>query len=146
MPSPMTRSTAGRSVSPLSSTSIEMPLDWTFIRARGSIEAPLAQPLGGDPLLALDDGRSTVQRARGRVRPVVAEEHAVAALGKDFEVHVRERRAAALRRFGEVHHQRADPLAAALEDGGRAGLLRVEVVVVRLVLGAGTVMQDLQAL
>src|SRR3954471_10602168 len=139
MPRPMTRSTAWRSVSPLSSTSIEMPLDWTFIRAGRSVEAPLAQPLGRDPLFPCDDGRAAMQRPGGRVRPVVAEEDAMPALGEHLEVHVGERRATPLLRFREVHHQRADPLPAPFQDGGRAGLLRVEVVVVRLVFGAGAV-------
>src|SRR5690606_11405045 len=50
-----------------------------------SVVAAFAQPLGRDPLLALEHRRTRVQRAGHRVRPVVAEEHRVALDRSDFE-------------------------------------------------------------
>src|SRR3954468_4454051 len=104
MPSPITSRTAGRRASPVSSASMAMPLACSFMRApRRSFEAALAQPLGRDPLLARQHRGAAVQRLGGRVRPLVAEEHGVAALGVYLEVDVGEGGAAALLGLGEVH-------------------------------------------
>lgn len=86
-----------------------------------------------------------MQRAGGGVGFLVAEEHAGAAHGRHFQAHVGEGGGAALIGLLQVHHERGHALAAALEDGGRAGFAGVEVVVVRAVLGAGRIAQDLQA-
>src|SRR3954471_22363311 len=142
MPRPITSSTGGPSRGPLSSTSSARPFAWTFT----SLEAPLAQPLGRNPLLALDHRLAAMQRAGRGMRPLVAEEDRVALAGRDFQVHVGKHGAAALFRLAQVHDQRAHALAAALDDGRRTGLGGIEIVVVRLVLGAWAVLEDLQAL
>src|SRR3546814_11082455 len=54
----------------------------------------------------------------------------------DLEVDVRERGRAAAFGGVEVHHQRRDPLAAALERPGQARHSRIEIVVMRAVLRA----------
>src|SRR3546814_19774636 len=61
----------------------------------------------------------------------------------DLEVDVRERGRAAAFGSVEVHHQRRDPLAAALEWSGRSGPVGIEVVMMRFVLRAHAVAQDL---
>ena len=87
-----------------------------------------------------------MQGTRHRVRPVVAEEHGIAFDRRDIEVHIGEHRGAALGGRVEVAHERGHALPAALQNTRRPGLRRVEIVVVRLVLGPGAVAQDLQAL
>src|SRR5690606_4044420 len=134
MPSPMISRMTGRPSPPVSSTSICRPLAVTFIDSLVLLllllllEFALAQPLGGDPFLAGEHRCAAVQRAGGGVGPVVAEEHAGAAHRGHFEPDVGEGGGAALLGFLQVHHERGHALAAALEDGGRAGLVRVEVV------------------
>src|SRR3546814_13136229 len=64
----------------------------------------------------------------------------------DLEVDVRERGRAAAFGSVEVHHQRRDPLAAALEWSGRSGPVGIEVVMMRFVLRAHAVAQDLDRL
>src|SRR3546814_20146498 len=64
----------------------------------------------------------------------------------DLEVDVRERGRAAAFGGVEVHHQRRDSLAAALERPGRARHGRIEVVVMRAVLRAHAVAHDLDRL
>src|SRR5471032_1510006 len=87
-------------------------------RLRSSDELALAQPLGGDPLLALDHRSAAVQALGVDVGAVVAEPDGVALDGRHFEADVGEGGAAALLGRVEVHEQRAHALAAALEDGG----------------------------
>src|SRR5574341_1031919 len=72
-------------------------VDAPALRPRGgaatrSLETPFAQPLRRDPFLAGHDRSATVQRARHRVRAVVAEEHGVALHRRDLEVDVGEGR------------------------------------------------------
>ena len=91
-------------------------------------------------------GCAAVQRPRRRVGPVVAEEHSVATHRGHLQADVGKGGAAAARGFVEVHHQRGHALAATPQDGWRARFVGVEVVVVRLVFGAGLVVQHLEAL
>ena len=87
-----------------------------------------------------------MQGLRGGVWAVVAEKHRVAFLRGHLQPHVGEGGATALGGVVQVHHQRAHALAAALQNGGGAGLGGVKVVVVGLVLRAGLVVQHLHAL
>ena len=86
-----------------------------------------------------------MQRLCARVCAGVAEEDRIAALGRDLQADVGKHRATAALGLAEVHHHRGHALAAPAKNGRRTGLLRVEVIVVRLVLGARAVLQDLKA-
>ena len=79
------------------------------------------------------------------MRPVVAEEHGVAALRGHFQLHIREDGGPALLGGLQVDDQRGHALAAALQNTGSARLVRIKVIVVRLVLGTRLVLQHLQA-
>ncbi len=87
-----------------------------------------------------------MQRLGDGVGTVIAEEHRAAPHRRHLQACVGEHRGPPSLGRVQVHHQRAHALAATLQDLGCAGLGGVEIVVVRLVLRARAVAQDLQAL
>ena len=75
----------------------------------------------------------------------IAEKNSIAAFRRYQHVNIGEDGAAAGFRLEQIHDQRCDTLAAALEDAGRAGLGGVEIIVMWTILRAGRVAQHLQA-